>query len=169
MKHNFLITIFLLLGISCAAPRNQVVSTKPNLAYSFNDSLAERSAQYLAYGKKAEICPELTSKAKLILGYWITREFRNTLNWQVTHNNGKGAYAIISGDELQLIRDVSIINPIALIDNCSYTHPIDSFGHLGEFASRYERIGVGYAQIKYNTPNDDALMNLEMLGILMLF
>lgn len=157
MKTKFLISIFL-LGLSCTAPKHIASTNQPDLSYSFNDSLAERSAQYLAYGQNAEICPDLSAKAKLILGYWITRKFRNTLNWQVTHNNEKGAYAIISGDELELIREVSIMNPIAVIDSCSYTQPIDSIGYLGEFASRYKRIGVGYAKIKYNTPINDSLM-----------
>jgi len=146
--------------LSSCATEKQVIATGgelPELTYSFDGDKAMRSANNLAHGKKAEICPELSSKANLILGYWITRQFRNTLSWQVTHNKAKGEFAFIEDDELAFVSQVNIINPMAVVDGCTYTLPFDSLGYLNNFAEAYSKIGVGYVKIRYKVPENDSL------------
>ena len=151
------IAVMTLLGSCATEKRVIVIGESPGLTYSIDLDKAARSANYLSYGKKAEVCPELSSKANLILSYWITREFRNTLSWQVTHNNAKGAFAFIEDEELSLVSQVEIMNPIAVIKSCTYTQPFDSLGYLVDFAKNYSKIGVGYAKIRYKVPGNDSL------------
>ena len=156
MRVLFLLIVADLLG-SCFT-KNQVIvgGERPGLTYSIDKDKAERSANFLAYGKNAKICPDLSAKANLILGYWITRQFRNTLSWQVAHNNAKGAYVFLEDDDLAIVSQVKIMNPMALVDSCTYTLPLDSIGYLEDFADTYTRIGVGYAKIRYGVPRNDS-------------
>lgn len=156
---KLLCTILIVTFLSSYATAKKVIVSReiPQLKYSFDENKVSRSANYLAYGKNAKICPELSTKANLILGYWITRQFRNTSSWQVTHNKAKGAFAFIEDDELVLVREVDILNPVAMVDRCTYTMPLDSLGYLSDFGNTYAKMGVGYVKIRYNVPGSDSL------------